>query len=52
MTITLAEHARLAVESLAKTLGLCAGFGATAVLLFRRFQKDLRLDESTSLSRS
>ena len=33
-------------------IGLCAGFGATAVLLLRRFQKDLRLDESTSLSRS
>jgi hypothetical protein len=33
-------------------IGLCAGFGATAVPLLRRFQKDLRLDESTSLSRS
>lgn len=33
-------------------IGLCAGFGATGVLILRRFQKDLRLDEPTSLSRS
>jgi multidrug resistance protein, MATE family len=33
-------------------IGLCAGFGVTAVLLLRRFRKDLSLDESTSLSHS
>jgi MATE family multidrug resistance protein len=27
-------------------IGLCAGFGATAILLLRRFRKDLSLDES------
>jgi MATE family multidrug resistance protein len=33
-------------------IGLCAGFGATAILLLRRFRKDLSLSEPTSLSRS
>ena len=33
-------------------VGLCAGFGATAILLLRRFRKDLSLSEQTSSSHS
>ncbi|HET9253697.1 MAG TPA: MATE family efflux transporter [Pseudonocardiaceae bacterium] len=33
-------------------VGLCAGFGATAILLLRRFRKDLRRSEPTSVSPS
>lgn len=33
-------------------LGLCAGFGATAILLLRRFRKDLSMTEQTLSSHS
>jgi MATE family multidrug resistance protein len=33
-------------------IGLCAGFGATAILLLRRFQKELLLGDSAALSHS
>ncbi len=33
-------------------IGLCAGFGVTAILLLRRFRKDLILDKSASVSHS
>ena len=33
-------------------IGLCAGFGATAILLLRRFRKDLSVSEQASLSHS
>jgi MATE family multidrug resistance protein len=33
-------------------IGLCAGFGVTAMLLLRRFRKDLILDKSASVSHS
>jgi MATE family multidrug resistance protein len=33
-------------------IGLCAGFGATAILLLRRFHKDLSVSEQTSLTHS